>query len=269
MVRMKEIGLELQSLWLAPDGSVLAVGSYLNDGTGSNSGQVIVYQLVNEEWNQIGSELNGESKFDYFGISVSLSTDGNVLAVGASGNDRFTAGHVRVYRLVEGDWMQVGSSIQGENGGDNFGGSISLSGDGTMMAVGAWQNDGNGSNSGHARVYQWVNDTSWTPAGSDIDGLASGDQFGVVVSLSANGNVLAVGADESDVNGENAGRVRVFQWRNEEWAQISVGINGNNKNDGFGISVALSADGTTVATGAWQNFKEGYAPGYAKVYRLT
>ena len=50
---------------------------------------------------------------------------------------------------------QLGSDITGEQSGDWFGKTVSISDDGTTLAVGAGFNDGNGSNSGHVRVYKW------------------------------------------------------------------------------------------------------------------
>jgi hypothetical protein len=54
---------------------------------------------------------------------------------------------------------QIGSDIDGEAQYDNSGGSVSLSSDGTIVAIGAYGNDGNGNNSGHVRVYQNVSGT--------------------------------------------------------------------------------------------------------------
>jgi hypothetical protein len=48
-------------------------------------------------------------------------------------------------------WMQLGADIDGEATGDQSGFSVSLDGD--RLAIGAYLNDGNGSSSGHARVY--------------------------------------------------------------------------------------------------------------------
>ena len=61
------------------------------------------------------------------------------------------------------------------------------------MAIGAPLNDGNGSNSGHTRLYEW-DGTSWVQLGADIDGEAAGDQSGYSVSLSADGSRVAIGA---------------------------------------------------------------------------
>ena len=63
-----------------------------NDGGGTNSGHVRVYENNNGTWTQIGSDIDGESSSDYSGYSesgsaVSLSGDGSVVAIGAYGND--------------------------------------------------------------------------------------------------------------------------------------------------------------------------------------
>merc|ERR1711981_204759 len=95
----------------------------------------------------------GESAWDGFGISVSLSSDGNTLAVGADGNDY--SGQVKVYRVNSSNkWIQLGSDIDGESAGDYFGSSVSLSSDGKTLAVGAWGNDENGYTSGELQVYR-------------------------------------------------------------------------------------------------------------------
>jgi len=65
-------------------------------------------------------------------------------------------------------WSQIGSDIDGEMAYDNSGSAISLSSDGTIIAIGAY---GNTSNQGHVRVYQNINNT-WTQIGDDIDGEA-------------------------------------------------------------------------------------------------
>ena len=64
--------------------------------------------------------------------------------------------HVRVYQYASSTWSQLGSDIDGEAASDKSGYSVSLSSDGTIVAIGAVHNDGNGSNSGHVRVYQYA-----------------------------------------------------------------------------------------------------------------
>ena len=59
------------------------------------------------------------------------------------------------------------------------------------------------------RVFNWSG-TSWIQLGQDIDGEASDDYSGWSVSLSDNGNIVAIGAPYNSGNGSNAGHVRVY-----------------------------------------------------------
>ena len=102
-----------------------------------------------------------------------------MVAIGATGNDgvvRFEAGHVRVYKWNGNAWVQRGGDINGEAAGDLSGESVAISDDGLVVAIGASNNDGNGSASGHVK-FTW-NGSSWVK-GADIDGEAA-DGFGVV-----------------------------------------------------------------------------------------
>ena len=74
-------------------------------------------------------------------------------------------GHVRIYQNVDGEWTQIGEDIDGETAGDFSGESVSLSSDGSIVAIGAAENDGSGISSGHTRIYQ-LNSTNKTIDGS-------------------------------------------------------------------------------------------------------
>ena len=104
-------------------------------------------------------DIDGEQFFfwDSSGESVSLSSDGSVVAIGASGNDGngYNSGHVRIFVWDGTAWTQRGLDIDGGTANDRSGGSVSLSGDGSVVAIGATENDDNGTNSGHVRVYAW------------------------------------------------------------------------------------------------------------------
>ncbi len=152
------------------------------------------------------------------------------------------------------DWEQVGVDIDGEAAGDESGYSVALSDDGTILAVGEWKNTGPlGANQGQVRVYELAGGgggNSWVQKGSDINGEAAGDNFGTAVDLSEDGLTLAVGAPANGGAGSFAGHVRVFTFASNTWTQLGSDINGFSSSNQFGSSVALSADGTTVAIGA-------------------
>ena len=148
------------------------------------------------------------------GNSVSLSSDGNIVAIGANGNDGnygSNAGHVRIYDWNGSSWTQKGQDIDGESSYDNSGYSVSLSSDGYTVAIGAYGNDDNGSNAGHVRIYDW-DGISWIHKGVDINGESASDEFGQSVSLGSDGNKVAIGAPSNDGSKQDAGHVRIYQY---------------------------------------------------------
>ena len=101
--------------------------------------------------------------------AVSLSSDGETIAIGARHNDR--GGQTRIYKWsqVNASWVQMGSDIDGAAKFDRSGSSVSLSSDGKNIAIGS-----PGSYPGHTRIYKWSpENTSWVQMGSNIDGEAA------------------------------------------------------------------------------------------------
>ena len=150
---------------------------------------LLSHYSLSQDWVQLGSDIDGESAGDFSGKSLSLNSDGTIVAIGAWYNDGngTDAGHVRVYEWNSGSssWVQKGSDIDGEAASDLSGNSVSLSSDGTIVAIGAYRNDGSGTYAGHVRVYEWNSgSSSWVQKGSDIDGEAASDYSGSSVSLS-------------------------------------------------------------------------------------
>ncbi len=258
------------SMSLSSDGTILAVGGTHNDGNGLTAGHVRVFEFSGGSWSQLGSDIDGEAAGDEFGESVSLSSDGTILAVGAVGNDEsgMTAGHARVFEFSGGSWSQLGSDIDGEAAYDNFGQSVSLSSDGTILAVGGWGNDGTSNGAGHVRVFEFSGG-SWSQLGSDIDGEAGYDSFGEAVSLSSDGTILAVGAPDNDGTATNAGHARVFEFSGGSWSQLGADIDGEAETDELGGSVSLSSDGTILAVGAVGNDANGSSAGHVRVFEFS
>ena len=94
------------SVSLSSNGKTVAISAPFNDGNGENSGHVRVYKynINSNEWIQIGQDMDGEFLEDENGTSVSLSSDGKIVAMGArynNNNNGGYAGHVRVYQLKE------------------------------------------------------------------------------------------------------------------------------------------------------------------------
>mmetsp|Transcript_16564 Transcript_16564/g.19188 ORF Transcript_16564/g.19188 Transcript_16564/m.19188 type:complete len:88 (+) Transcript_16564:533-796(+) len=86
-----------------------------------------------------------------------------------------------------------------------------MSDNGRTVAIGAKHNDGNGIASGHVRVYTWSSTiNNWIQLGSDMDGESQSDNSGYSVSMSGNGQIVAIGARNNDGNGWSSGHVRVY-----------------------------------------------------------
>jgi 6-phosphogluconolactonase (cycloisomerase 2 family) len=168
------------SVDISADGKTLAIGS---PGINDRPGYVRVYQLESHDdldfsWKQLGQNITGEAIADHLGCSVSLSDDGKTLAVGAYKNDY--SGHVRIYHLDEdGSWKQLGEDICGEAFSNFRGISVSLSGNGTTVAIGAPWNSDYGTYSGNVKVHRIDSEGScWEQLGQIIYGETENDYFG-------------------------------------------------------------------------------------------
>jgi len=265
---------------LSADGLIMAVGA-LSNTYGPSDGQVRVYSRNDSSflgWTQIGQDLTGEATGDRFGQFVALSDNGEVLAVSATYNNGGgdNNGHVRVFQRDANAWSQIGEDIDGEARFDYSGDAVVLSGSGDVLAVSASDNDGNGSSSGHVRVYQRAPSSAlgWEQIGGDLDGEESNDDSGTALDLSNIGDVVAIGANRNtnDAVGQWSGQVRVYKRDPSTvlgWVQVGEDIDGQVYNELFGSSVALSDDGEVVAIGGiWANGVGGspWNTGNVKVY---
>ena len=244
------------SVDLSADGSIVALSAI-----GNGAGYVKVFKKQSGIWVQVGQNINGEFNDDKFGYSISLNSDGTIIAIGATEN-LLKAGHVRVFENQEGVWTQIGSDIDGEAVDDRSGCSVSLSSNGSILAVGAY---GNNLGTGHVRVYKNQN-SSWTQIGDDIDGEEVDDWFGWAVDLSADGSVVAIGAQYNDGESSDAGHARVFFNHNETWTLIGNDINGEAVDDRFGVAVCLSSNGSIISVGAQNNDGSGSNAGSVRVF---
>ena len=311
-----------RSVSLSSDGKIVAIGAYYSDNdTGDNGiGHVRVYEYdpykttsVTDQtspdfgpvgWRRLGYDIDGEVSNDYSGNSVSLSSDGMIVAIGAYGHD-FFKGRVRVYKWrqytqddkdnstyhytsytqnstqtkplivtaststtpVVGDsyWTQLGLDIYGAESKDFSGISVSLSLDGKIVAIGEYGHD---NNKGRVLVYEY-NETSntWPQLGSDIVGEAN-DNSGNSVSLSSDGMIVAIGALWHD---NVKGCVRVYEYNetSNTWTQLGSDIDGELAGDQSGYSVSLSSDGTIVAIGAHLNDGTGASSGHTRIYKYN
>ncbi len=261
------VDLSGYSVSLSDDETILAVGTYLDSYNDTKSGCVRIYKKDSGAWSQLGNAIYGEATEDWSGYSVSLSGNGTTVAVGAkhnNGRNGKHSGHVRVYKSNSGVWEQVGGDIDGEMQGDWSGYSVSLSQDGSTLAIGAILNSDNGKHSGHVRVYRNTSG-EWSQIGEDINGKAVRDYFGSSVSLSSDGQMIAIGAHQG---GMPSGYVSVYQNVSGLWEQIGKDIVGLPTDDFLGWNISLSDNGAAISIASYNNGKEKRY-GYVRTYRNT
>ena len=257
-----------RAVTLSSDGNRIAIGEPLNDANGLEAGQVRIFEWDGGNWLQVGDEIEGEAAGDEAGRAIALSSDGSRIAIGAKYNDGngMNAGHVRVYDLIGGAWVQVGIAIEGEGNEDQSGAAIAMSSDGNKIAIGAPLNEGiGGGNTGHVRIYSW-DGTAWTQVGEDLEGDAAGDEAGSAVALSSDGNRVTFGARYVDGKGNQTGLVRVFDWNGMAWTQVGNDIDGEAADDRSGRSLSFSADGSRIAIGADYNDGNGADAGHVRIF---
>ena len=254
---------------ISSDKNTLAIGATGNDGNGNgnywpDSGHVRVFDWNGSAWAQRGADIDGEAaSVSGEGLSLKMPNDGNTIAIGAYYANSNLSGHVRVFDWDGSAWVQRGSDIDGEAANDHSGHWVSTSNDGNTVAISAEGNDGNGTDSGHVRVFDW-DGSAWVQRGEDIDGEAAGDKS-MYLSMSNDGNTVAIGAEDNDGNGTDSGHVRVFDWNGSAWVQRGEDIDGEAAGDNFSV-VSMNNDGNTVAVGAWENDGNGQGSGHARVF---
>jgi hypothetical protein len=233
-----------RSVSLSADGNTLAIGGNRDN---NNIGATWIFVRFLGVWTQqiklIGS---GNISFSQQGYSVSLSSDGNTLAVGAI-QDNDYIGATWIFIRSEGIWTQQSKLIGLNNvGKSNQGYSINLSSDGNTLAVGG-QGDNNNGNIGATWIFVRLNNI-WIQQ-QKIAVLNNIVNEGRSVRLSSDGNTLAIGFNDN----LSIGGVFIFTRVNGKWIQQGLGLTNGVSNINQGTSVALSADGNILASGAPDN----------------
>ena len=251
---------------LSHDGQRLVVGSRSeNDQTGA----MRVYQLAGDAWVLMGA-IYGETPSERAGWAVSISSDGNVVAM-ASPKGSDGGGTIRTYKY-DAEWEQYGSDIEGAPG-EAGGYSVSLDSTGSILAVGFPKATNSGlANVGKTVIYS-LSEFVWEKIGQEIYGDAESGIDGVSIALSGDGSILVVGGkgrNEIDVvTGEvmtSAGNCRIYQnVDNVEW-RLEHSIIGQATSERLGSSVAISPNGNVVGCGGESGVYGDATSGVVRIY---
>ena len=228
-------------------GDTVAIGVCGDDDKGFDSGSVYAYRWYAPVSSYEGYKLTASDgrRHDEFGVSV--ATSDNKVVVGADKDDDkgTDSGSVYVYSW-NGSFYEETNKLTAKAGaaGDNFGFSVAISDN--NIAVGAYNADDNGIDSGSAYVYRW-NGSSYDEYKLTASDGAAGDNFGYSVSIS--GDYVVVGAYNDDDEGENSGSVYVYGWSGSSYVEVAKIIDSNGAaGDNFGISLSLSDRNLLVGT---------------------
>jgi len=218
---------------------------------------------------QIGNDLVGFIPDDDFGYSVSVSDDGQRVAIGAPGDilDQ-EAGYIKVYEKNGSDWTQLGSTIVALAPFNNAGGRVRISGDGQRLILGALYNN-NKIMSGSVIVYEFINN-DWLQLGQPLGSIDELMTVGQQVAISQNGNIIAFTTTDVTSISEVTGRVDVYEWAGNSWRKKGNTFNPTETFDLYGYSIDLSDDGARLAIGASNGISSitNSPAGFAQVFEF-
>ncbi len=247
-------------------GDYAIVGAYQDDDNGSGSGSAYIFNRAGNTWTQQAKLTASDgAASDNFGWSVSIS--GDYAIVGAYGNDDngLGSGSAYIFNRVGTTWTQQAKLTASDGAAaDQFGFSVSISGD--YAIVGAYLNDDNGSNSGSAYIFNRSGSLWSIQAKLTASDGAADDFFGYKVSIS--GDDAIVGAYENDDNGSRSGSAYIFNRSGSTWTQqAKLTASDAAEADEFGVSVSISGDYAIV--GAYVDDDDGSGSGSAYIFNRS
>ena len=253
---------------LSDDGQILAVGAPGHTNSyGFGAGKVQVYSRNGNEWTPMGEALEGDDDNIFFGMSLDISADGMTLIVGIpfySPSFLPAAGQARIYQWDGNTWQET-AVLSGEHPNERWGDAVSISSTGHTVAIGISENGEMAAYAGKVKVYA-LDGGNWVQQGDAIWGTVQLSYLGNTVSLSQDGQTLAIGAFRNNENGTDAGQVQVFQWTGSSWEAKGSFLQGV-PNSRFGSRVCLSSDGDVLFVGAPYFGNSGSPVGRLYIFR--
>jgi hypothetical protein len=249
------------SVSISNDGNTAIAGAWGEDTTASRAGSVYIFTRSGTTWTQQAKlQASDAATNNFLGWSVSISDDGNTAIAGARSADHdpwvTNSGAAYIFTRSGITWSQQAkleaSDIEAD---DSFGWSVSISGDGDTVIIGAPDEDislPNEYNSGSAYIFT-RSGTSWSQqAKIRSTDIATQDQFGYSVSISNDGDTAIIGAHYEDPIPFNSGAAYIFTRSGTNWSQQAKLVASDAANgDQFGKSVYISGDGNTAISGAY------------------
>lgn len=264
------------------DGTIALIICQKDDDKGTDTGSVYVYSRSGSVWTYVKKlyssdpvntnslsyvAVSGDSKTVMIGSSLSDDKGTDTGAVYVFGDNSYKPSRLNYEGLVE---YTEFYPKDGKAGASNFGASCALSHDAKHALVGAFKDNDKGTETGAVYYYirengTWIfQEKFYSP-----DAIAN-DYFGISVAVNSDASIAIVGARGRDDNGVlNSGSVYVFSRTNNGWIyQQKLTTSDRVLNDGFGVSLALNANGDYALIGAWAR-TEGGVTAQGAVYIFT
>jgi hypothetical protein len=256
------------SVALSSDGNTAVVGAYGEDTSpNSDNGAVYVYTRSGSTWTEQQKLLASDpAAGDDFGTAVAISADGNTVFVGAPDEDTggtLNNGAVYVFTRTAGVWTQQQKLLASDPAaGDDFGTAVALSLDGNTLVVGATLTDvGNFSAVGSVYVFtkyenSWLQQSKLDYSRKGQDGVGV---FGSSVSVSSDGNIILIGANQYGIYPAalRPGTAFIFTRSGSKWSEQKQIIPSDYYTTAglifYGNSVAISPDGSKILIGWYGN----------------
>jgi hypothetical protein len=234
-------GSDHMQVTLSADGNRLVYGEPTRD---DSPGQVYIHNWTGEDWDE-GTILGGVSGDDGFGGALALSADGNTLVVGSPNYETAVgnrAGGVRVFRRA-GFWEEITGDFAVGGAGDQVGYAVQVSADGNRIAYSAQFGSFEGlASAGFVDVFDY-DGTSWTRAGQAIGGTMEGDRLGYSLSMTSDGEKIAMGG----VGDPWVGIYRVVELVADSWQTVGEEYRRESPaRSFFGENIIITDDGETL-----------------------
>jgi len=255
----------------APNGGTFAVTFSVTDGVNTSVDNTTTFTLSFATWSQQQKLTASDAEAsDDFGISVSISDDGNTAIIGAQMEDTTAtnAGSVYIFTRSGTTWSQQ-AKIQASDAeaSDQFGSSVSISDDGNTAIIGAQYEDTTATDAGAAYIFTRSGTTWSQQAKIQASDAETNDYFGFSVSISGDGDTAIVSAYLEDTSGTSAGSAYIFTRSGTTWSQqAKIQASDAAANDYFGWAVSISDDGNTAIIGAWREDTTATDAGAAYIF---
>jgi len=258
------------SVSISGDGNTAIAGALFEEYGGS----AYIFTRSGTTWTQQAKiQASDRQASDFFGSSVSMSSNGNTAIVGAMFEDTggSSAGAAYIFTRSGTTWtQQVKIQASDKQASDNFGVSVAISDDGNTAIVGAYTEDTGGTNAGAAYIFT-RSGTTWTQqAKIQASDKQASDFFGHSVAISSNGNTALVGAYNDHTGSDRTGSAYIFTRSGTTWTQQArIQASDKQASDNFGWSVAISDDGNTTIAGAYNEDTGGTDTGAAYIFEKS